>query len=160
MARIILFYLHLFFISPPDMDQPFVQFKLSKHVNNIFQSLSTANEFESFPPDGRMMWRGAILYQAERGSDRLPIVRTTTRYSRPSQSLSPGHHDLVEAIHTVAGLPEQLNLNNVMAEIYEPSYKTMKWHSDQALDLDPASYICIYSCYENENEEPAVQRSI
>ena len=35
-----------------------------------------------------------------------------------------------------------------MVEVYDNSYKKMKFHSDQALDLADNSFICIFSCYQ------------
>ena len=34
-----------------------------------------------------------------------------------------------------------------MIERYNYKYVTMKDHSDQDMDLDPESYICVFSCY-------------
>ncbi|KAJ3161323.1 hypothetical protein HDU86_007105 [Geranomyces michiganensis] len=152
--------------------EPFARFQLpQQHSGNIFDTLSAANEFESFPSssEGAVMWRGAILVRSNTTKNEagrtpipnlIPIVRTTTRYSKPSQPFSTVHHNLVETIRSVANLPEHDDLNNAMVEIYEPAYKTMKWHSDQALDLAPDSHICIFSCYEDAKEEPAAQRRL
>ena len=138
-----------------DVEQhAFAKFQLPPHPSSsfLFDELSQACEFESFP-----LWRGAILTLNEDGA--IPIVRTTTRYTKPSQPFSPAHYDLVERIRSVAN-KEHLVLNNAMVEIYDPTYKKMKWHSDQALDLACNSYICIYSCYEDENEDPAALRRL
>jgi len=58
----------------------------------------------------------------------IPIVRTTTVYEQPAEKF-----------------------NNALIEIYEEAYNSMRFHSDQALDLEPNSYICIFSCYKSLN---------
>jgi hypothetical protein len=42
-----------------------------------------------------------------------------------------------------------VEFNNAMIEIYNCDYKTMKYHSDQSLDLETDSFICLFSCYSN-----------
>lgn len=60
--------------------------------------------------------RGAVLVKPDaRG---VPIVRTTTAYHAPAQ---------------VSELPG--GFNNALVEHYTSAYRTMKQHSDQALDL-------------------------
>jgi hypothetical protein len=39
-----------------------------------------------------------------------------------------------------------------MLEVYDSRYRTMKFHTDQALDLNPDSYICLFSCYEHGSD--------
>lgn len=70
---------------------------------------------------------------------KIPIIRTTTAYQEPTQNF-----DLIPA-----ELTNQLNFetNNAMIELYQPTYKTMKFHSDQSLDLEDDSTIALYSCY-------------
>lgn len=45
-----------------------------------------------------------------------------------------------------------VSFNNAMAEMYDYRYTKMGYHSDQALDLAPDSWICIFSCYEDRSE--------
>lgn len=40
-----------------------------------------------------------------------------------------------------------LEFNNALIEVYDSKYKTMGFHSDQALDIKDNSYIAIYSSY-------------
>ena len=94
--------------------------------------------------------KGAILFHSS--DEKIPIVRTTTNYQKPPQRFQKIHHDLVKKIKDTIKQEEQFqdtdfNFNQAMVEIYDDQYKTMGFHSDQALDLDPNSYICIYSCY-------------
>jgi hypothetical protein len=56
---------------------------------------------------------------------------------------------LVSCLQVVAGA----HFNNVMAEIYDGQYRTMGYHSDQALDLDPDSFIGIFSLYDQRASE-------
>jgi len=50
--------------------------------------------------------------------------------------------------------------NNAMVELYTPSYRKMKWHTDQALDLLSHSYICIFSVYKNPERIEAIHRKL
>ena len=47
-----------------------------------------------------------------------------------------------------------------MVEIYSYEYKTMRFHSDQALDLEPNSWICIYSIYSNPELTTSIRKLI
>ncbi len=120
-----------------------------KHILDIdshsFSKLQHSVEWEQFSKNRQ----GAILVHEEK-DDSLPIIRTTTSYKKPSQKFSLIHHNLIEEIRTRAG--EELYFNNAMIEIYDSKYTKMGFHSDQALDLDENSYICLFSCYEDENE--------
>lgn len=76
----------------------------------------------------------------------IPIVRTTSPYTSPAQSFKEIHCEIINKIKEI--IPN-IELNNAMIEIYNCEYKTMKYHSDQSLDLAEDSYICIFSCYSN-----------
>ncbi len=78
-----------------------------------------------------------------RGDNRIPIVRTTTKYTLPNQPFQQIHYDLVKLFG--------YELNNGMVELYDSRYKNMGFHSDMALDLKDDSYICIFSFYNNPN---------
>lgn len=82
----------------------------------------------------------------------IPLVRTTTIYSIPIQKFNLTHLKLINQIKTQSkselGL-ELGSLNNGLVEIYTNEYKTMGFHSDQALDIEPNSHICIFSHYSN-----------
>lgn len=75
-----------------------------------------------------------------------PLVRSTTCFNEPSKQFRKNHHSLIQMIQK--HIPD-FKSNNIMMELYDNTYKTMKFHSDQALDLDPQSYIALYSCYQN-----------
>ncbi len=86
---------------------------------------------------------GAILcYKIE---SIVPIVRSTTKYKYQNQTLNKNHEKLKSIIENYTKVP----LNNAMIEVYTDKYTTMNYHSDQNLDLEKDSYICLYSCYNN-----------
>jgi len=127
----------------------FVKYRL-ECAENLFASLFLANDFERFS-NHRL---GAIVVAPL--NNMIPIVRTTTAYSQPSQHFSSHHYDLIDRIKTMANMAF-LQFNNAMVEVYDSRYTNMKFHTDQALDLAPDSYICLFSCYENE-QEPHVRK--
>lgn len=109
---------------------------------NPFDILKTTN-FEKIT-NGRY---AAILVEPLKynntNSYLIPIVRSTTIYKNKAIKFAQIHKDII------AGL--DCKFNNAMIENYNDNYKTMKYHSDQSLDLVDNSYICIYSCYKNSN---------
>lgn len=111
---------------------------------NPFRELSTLSTFE----DIRKGRKCAVLVRTQ--DDRVPIVRTTTAYQQPVQAFLDIHHQIVENIKESFKEASRVDFNNAMIEIYDANYRTMRYHTDQALDLDPESYICLFSCYENE----------
>lgn len=102
-----------------------------------FDELS-AVEFEDILP-GR---QGAVLGTFLDTS--VPIVRTTTCYKKPIQEFLPVHRKIIDKLSEIGS-----NVNNAMIEIYDKRYKSMGFHSDQALDLKKYSDICIFSHYDN-----------
>lgn len=76
----------------------------------------------------------------------IPLVRTTSRYQKPSQIFQPIHQQLIQQIIQQANIAN-LQFNHATAELYDEQYKTMGYHSDQALDLVDDSYVAIFSCY-------------
>jgi hypothetical protein len=118
-------------------------YKIDLTYSDNFRSLSTGTIFEDITK-GR---KGAVL--ADLTSDKVPLVRTTTRYNNPVQAFTDVHYQLMDIIRSV---DSNLLFNNALIEIYNDNYVTMGFHSDQALDLEENSYICIFSCYENANE--------
>lgn len=84
------------------------------------------------------------------GSISVPIVRTTTSYKRPAHKLPPKYRALFDSVaeHNKKGT----TFNNAMVELYDTTYRTMSFHTDQAQDLQPNSFICLYSCYEHPPE--------
>jgi hypothetical protein len=121
--------------------------KYLKYGNNLFDDMVNANMWERLS-DCR---QGAILL--DRVDDCIPIVRTTTAYRIPSQSLSPVHRRIIEDVKTTFGnVDDAIEFNNIMVEWYISKAKKMGYHSDQALDLAKDSYICIFSVYKDSNE--------
>lgn len=111
------------------------------HPDNLFPLLYQSVNFEDFSK-GRQI---AVLHRPEEGH--IPLVRTTTVYQTPSQPFSDIHGTLIDNIKVTSGI-QDLDFNNAMLEVYDSRYTTMKFHTDQALDLDPDSYTCLFSCYE------------
>ncbi|HXS19016.1 MAG TPA: hypothetical protein VN764_17580, partial [Polyangiaceae bacterium] len=107
---------------------------------NPYQELLTSARFEAVT-EGR---QGTVLVapDATRG---IPIVRTTTKYGAPAQRFRPVHARLARRIQERASLAQ--GFNNALIEHYTSAYAKMGFHSDQAQDLDPESFIAIYSCY-------------
>lgn len=112
------------------------------YQTNPFEELSNATKFEDVTT-GR---KGAILVDNQNGL--IPIVRSTTVYHRPVQNFLPPHYNIINNIKDISKCP-QLEFNNALIEVYDHRYQTMGFHSDQALDLEQNSYICIFSCYDN-----------
>jgi hypothetical protein len=102
-------------------------------ADNLFDALSSGS-FETIAL-GR---RGAILVSSK---ILIPVVRSTTEYKQPAQLFNSIHQSILSNL--------EHKFNNGMIEIYDDTYKTMGFHSDQALDLAPGSHIAIYSCYKN-----------
>lgn len=98
-----------------------------------------------FPPaiKGRQI---TILVDMQ--GDQVPIVRTTTRYENPAQVFRQIHYNLIKLIQQTSQI-SNLKFNNAMIEMHNKRYYTMGWHSDQMLDLELDSYICLFSCYKS-----------
>lgn len=86
----------------------------------------------------------------------IPIVRTTSQYNTPYQKFQPIHNKIIKKINKISDY--EFKFNNAMVEIYNNKYsvgkKQMGEHTDQYLDLNHKSYICLYSCYSNLNSQP------
>ena len=116
---------------------------------NAFATLSMITKFEDICK-GR---KRAILVNCKDGFTPqvplVPIMRTTTIYKEPAQKFLPIHYDIMDQIKKK--FKEDIQFNNAMIEIYDPRYRKMGFHTDQSLDLAEDSYICIFSCYENDS---------
>jgi hypothetical protein len=127
--------------------------------DNLFPKLVSMTKFEDITK-GR---RGAVLVSClDSCLDTSNIVRTTTVYRNPPQKFSEIHYDLVDKIKKICNATLQFNnalpilfnnalpilFNNALIELYDNNYCSMGYHSDQALDLEDDSCICIFSCYE------------
>lgn len=96
--------------------------------------------------------RGAVLVETE-GTRGVPIVRTTAVYTLPAQGFRAIHTALARQIRACASLA--IPFNNALLEVYTRAYATMGAHSDQALDLDDAGEIALFSCYEHPEVGPS-----
>lgn len=114
------------------------------YETNLFEQLANSVYWEDITK-GR---KGGVLIDIK--NEMIPIVRTTTIYNKPAQLFSPIHNKIIEDIKKV--FPENLEFNNALIEIYESNYRSMKFHSDQSLDLNENSYIGIFSCYDNPTD--------
>lgn len=115
--------------------------KYTINQENKFDEYASATSFEDITR-GR---QGAVLVDYK--NDLVPLVRTTTIYNIPVQKFLPIHYELIDKIKQVS--KQDLEFNNALIEIYESTYRTMGFHSDQSLDLADNSFICLYSCYDN-----------
>ncbi|MFE2285455.1 alpha-ketoglutarate-dependent dioxygenase AlkB [Streptomyces sp. NPDC059443] len=95
--------------------------------------------------------RGAVLTKIDEAGG-APLVRTTTRYSSPTQRFRAVHERLAQQIQERAALPARFN--NALIESYTNAYTTMGSHSDQALDLANESFIALFSCYQHPEASP------
>ncbi|MFV2173605.1 hypothetical protein ACFHW2_25585 [Actinomadura sp. LOL_016] len=113
---------------------------------NLFAELSASARLEDVGK-GR---RGAALAKIDAGG--VPLVRTTTRYSSPTQRFRAVHERLARQIQERAAIA--VGFNNALIESYTNAYTTMGGHSDQALDLADGSFIAVFSCYERPEAYP------
>ncbi|WP_163410287.1 hypothetical protein [Flavobacterium ajazii] len=119
--------------------------------NNLFDKLSHSVNFENITK-GRI---GNHLVYLK--NETVPIVRTTTIYNIPAHNFSSIHHQIIESLNTEIQNSSLdylsfLDFNNALIEVYDSNYATMKYHSDQAMDLEADSYIGLFTCYEKPNE--------
>lgn len=92
------------------------------------------------------------------------LVRTTSNYRNCNQIMSSLHYQIENSFNTNIEFENvvmnnmnfrgklhigRIDFNNVLFEVYTNEYRTMGYHSDQSLDLDPNSFIALFSCYEN-----------
>lgn len=113
--------------------------------NDLFKKLIDSVVFEDITK-GR---KGAVLTLIDDKSESIPIVRTTTVYKNPAQKFLPIHFEIIKSIKS--NLQTDIEFNNALIEVYDNSYYSMGFHSDQSLDLEDDSYICLFSCYENDS---------
>lgn len=120
---------------------------------NLYEALLRSARFEAVA-HGR---QGTVLVAPDptRG---VPIVRTTTSYSAPARRFQPLHERLARRIQERASLARAFN--NALIERYTSAYAKMGFHSDQAQDLAPESFIAIYSCYQSPEQSLAPRKLI
>lgn len=133
----------------------FVKIKLN--IDNAFEQCSKYVNFEDVAR-GR---KGAVLVDVQNES--IPIVRTTTKYNYPAQQFTSFHKEIIKQIK--GKIKEKLKLsnielNNCLIEIYDDRNTKMGFHSDQALDMHDQSFICVFSCYENDSDNPRDHRKL
>jgi hypothetical protein len=109
--------------------------------DDLFVELSLSARLEDVGK-GR---QGAVIAKIDEVGD-VPVVRTTARYSSPTQRFRRVHERLAQQIQERAAVP--VGFNNALIEVYANTYKTMGSHSDQALDLADDSFIAVFSCYQ------------
>lgn len=117
---------------------------------DLFKELLESADFENVAK-GRI---GNHLVKV--GEQGVPIVRTTTMYKIPANNFSAIHNQIIESLNIEnengdKNLP-LLDFDNALIEVYDCNYTTMKYHSDQSMDLEADSYIGLFTCYENPNE--------
>lgn len=100
--------------------------------------------------------KGRLCANIVTNTNIVPIVRTTTIYANSAKQFQPHHFSLVESIKQVIG-NDGTDFNNAMVEIYDNDYKTMRYHTDQAIDLADDSIICLFTCYENPPEKEDIR---
>lgn len=109
---------------------------------NLFEHLLKSTEFENII-NGR---KGANLVDYKNGL--IPLVRTTTVYHKPYQKFLDIHYNIIDNIKKTC-YHDNFKFNNALIEVYDSNYTKMGYHSDQSMDLQQKSYICIFSCYNN-----------
>jgi len=125
---------------------------INEYKTNLFEELSTQTKFEPINR-GRL---GAVLVDYK--NDLIPIVRTTN-YTIFVQPFSKIHNNIIENIKKTTE-NNKLQFNNALIEIYDSQYCNMGEHSDQAQDLDPNSYICVFSHYNTSDPKDIRQLAI
>jgi len=127
---------------------------INRVINNksYYEDLKNSLDFDSITK-GRI---GSIIVNSR---DIVPIVRTTTPYNKPASEFKTIHRNLINDI--ISSFKEyNINFNNAMVELYTPKYRKMRFHTDQSLDLDENSYICVFSTYENNSDNPNDHRTL
>ncbi|RII14618.1 hypothetical protein DSC45_19905 [Streptomyces sp. YIM 130001] len=114
---------------------------------DLFDELSASVRWEDVGK-GR---QGAVLTKVD-ATGRAPLVRTTSRYSNPTQRFGAVHERLARQVQDCAATP--VGFNNALIERYTNAYRTMGGHSDQALDLADGSFIALFSCYRSPEANP------
>jgi hypothetical protein len=119
---------------------------------NAFSRLTKELELEE-TGKGRL---GGILVALD--ADRVPLIRTTTKYEKSMGLFGETHLELMKSISEAFATDHKFN--NAMVEIYDGTYRKMGYHCDQTLDLADDSFICVFSCYENASKAPGDTRKL
>jgi hypothetical protein len=129
---------------------PFRAYQL-KNENGIFQKLDSVVAFERNSPG-----REGCLISLPSENGKWPVVRSSAKFIHPTQAFPAVYSELASNIHSLLKIENKMDVlrfNNALVEKYDKRYVKMAFHSDCALDLDEKSFICVYSCYENETKE-------
>ena len=110
--------------------------------NYNFNNFANATNFENVI-NGR---KGAVI--CDINNNIIPLVRTTTKYNNPCQQFNEIHYKLINQIQQLTN-NTNIKFNNALVEIYNNEYSSMGYHTDQAIDLENNSYICLFSIYNN-----------
>lgn len=116
--------------------------------------------------------KGRILVDVV--DDKVPIIRSTTKFNKSSLRFNKYHYLLIDKIKEKIkenDFFKEISFNNALIEIYDDNYSKMGFHSDQSIDLNDDSYICLFSCYKNidkpsrkfiykEKQEPSFEKEI
>lgn len=127
-------------------------------INRIINNKSYYNELkDNLDFDNITKGRiGSIIVDSK---TKPAIVRTTTVYNKPASLFKKIHKQIICDIKSTFR-DYNVHFNNAMVELYTPEYKKMGFHTDQTLDLDNHSYICIFSTYENNSDDPNDHRTL
>jgi len=117
-------------------------FKIFHIAQSEQDSKKTFNELSNITFEKITNGRQGAVLVAPTHDGLIPIVRTTTKYEDPPQLFLEQHLELIKQIGVGSW-------NNALIEIYSDTYRSMGYHSDQALDLAPDSQIAIYSHYDD-----------
>jgi hypothetical protein len=116
-----------------------MEYRILKN-NYIYKDIYNTTTFEEIIKD-----RFSAHY-VKLEDNKIPIMRTTMKH-KSINIFTPIIMDIIKEIG--------IEFNTCNVELYKKNYKKMKWHTDISLDLKNDSYICIYSCYQSELNEPS-----
>ena len=127
-------------------------YKITLPLNmNLFDELFNSIEFENINK-GRIANNLVLIEE-----NRVPIVRTTSKYNIPAQNFLDIHKNIIKLMNqniidnNFTSIPFQ-DFNHALIEVYDLDYSKMGFHSDQCLDIEKNSFIGIFSCYENPDQ--------
>ena len=120
--------------------------------NYNFTDFANATNFENVTV-GR---KGAVI--CDINNNIIPLVRTTTKYNNPCQQFNEIHYKLINQIQQLTN-NTNIKFNNALVEIYNNEYSSMGYHTDQAIDLQNNSYICLFNIY-NDNTNSNIRSLI
>ena len=125
-------------------NQPFYKTTLPLE-STLFKDLSEEITFETL---GKGRAGNTITKSI---NDGIPIVRTTTQFTIPAHYFTVNHLDILNYLDHILTAEKQPKtaFNCGLIEMYDENYTKMGYHSDQNLDLEPDTYIGLFSCYKH-----------